>query len=116
MLKLNPKPTFDADIKLTVPGQDDAGTIKLTFKYMPKKALFDFFKKHQAEYDEKTGELIKDASTDDVMIGEIVTGWKGLDVEFNQENLSIFLDNYPAAAGEIIVAYNRLVLESRVKN
>ena len=115
MLKLNPKPTFDADVKITVPGQDEPGIIKLTFKYMPKAALFKFFDKHRAEYDD-AGEVVKEASADDVMIAEILAGWKGMDAEYNPENLKIFLDNYPAAAGEIIVAYNKLVLESRVKN
>ncbi|NCC05665.1 MAG: hypothetical protein EOM37_16865 [Proteobacteria bacterium] len=51
-----------------------------------------------------------------MMLAEIIVGWKGMDAEYNQGNLKIFLDNYPAAAGEIIVAYNKLVLESRVKN
>ena len=115
MLKLNPKPTFDADVKITVPGQYEAGTMKLTFKYMPKKALFEFFESHREEYD-GDGELVKESSADDVMLAEIIVGWKGMDAEYNQENLKIFLVNYPAAAGEIIVAYNKLVLESRVKN
>ena len=115
MLKLNPKPTFDADVKITVPGQSEAGTMKLTFKYMPKKALFEFFEAHRAKYDDD-GEVVKEASADEVMLADIIVGWKGMDAEYNQGNLKIFLDNYPAAAGEIIVAYNKFVLESRVKN
>lgn len=103
MLKLNPKPTFDADVKITVPGQTEAGTIKLTFKYMPKKAWADFLESHKSDLD-------------DVVIPELIVGWKGMDVDYTTENLGIFLDNYPASASEIIHAYIKLVLESRVKN
>jgi hypothetical protein len=115
MLKLNPKPTFEATVKITVPGQQEPAPVKFTFKYMPKKALLEFFEKHRAEYDDEGNEL-KAASQDDVMLGEIITAWSGIDEPYSEKALAEFLDNYPAAAGEIIVAYNKLVLESRVKN
>jgi hypothetical protein len=116
MLKLTPKPTFEADVAITVPGEQEPGRITLTFNYMPKQAVQEFFKKHQPEFNKKTGKLTKEASKDDVMLREMISGWKGMDVEYSHENLSIFLDNYPAAAGEIVKEYHRLVLESRVKN
>lgn len=115
MLKLNPKPTFEATVKITVPGIQEPAPVKFTFKYMPKKALLEFFERHRGEYDDE-GNVTKVASADDEMLKEIITGWSGIDEPYTEKALGEFLDNYPAAAGEIIVAYNKLVLESRVKN
>ena len=65
---------------------------------------------------DEDGEVVQKAMTEDELVSEIVIGWKGIDAEFNAENLQVFLNNYPAAAWDIINAYSRLVHESRVKN
>jgi hypothetical protein len=103
MLKLTPKPTFEADVKLTVPGQAEPGTITVTWKYMPKKALLDFFE-------------AKKGADDAEALHELIAGWKGIDAEYNADNLKALLDNYPAAALELMTAYQKQVFESRVKN
>ena len=46
----------------------------------------------------------------------IVTAWDGMDADFNEKNVEIFLNNYPMAGFEIMTAYQKLLLESRVKN
>lgn len=115
MLKLNPKPTFDADVKITVPGQSEAGTMKLTFRYLPKAESRALMKRLVEEKDEN-GDVVQKAITEDELVSEIVVGWKGIDADFNAENLLTFLNNYPAAAWDIINAYSHLVHESRVKN
>ena len=115
MLKLNPNPTFDAEVRITVPGQAETESITLTFKYIPKKELQDFFKSHQAVFDKK-GKLIKPASSDDAMLSEIIVGWGGVEVEYTRENLKVLLNNYHAAASDIIAGYVKALAESRAKN
>lgn len=102
MLKLNPDPQFTNDVELTVPGQQETGTVALTFKYFGKTALEEFW------------ESVKGKS-DVEIIGALVTGW-GLPEEYAEENLGIFLDNYPLAAAEILKHYQSALLESRIKN
>lgn len=103
MLKLNLDPTFTESVEITVPGQKKTGKINLTFKYRTRSEMLEF---SEAAKGKKDLELIK----------EIVVGWSGIDEDFSEENLEVFLDNYPASPLEISTAYNRLLLESRIKN
>jgi hypothetical protein len=111
MLKLNPDPQFKADVKITVPGQVDLGTINLTFKYRNRKDLIALWKKNE------TADSEADVTKEQLDIfKKIVVGWDGIDGEFNAKNVELFVNNYPAATNEIIAAYASLCLESRVKN
>jgi hypothetical protein len=101
MLKINPDPQFVAEVEITVPGQEETGTITLKFKYMGRKEL---------------KKLWDESESDEVLLQGVVLGWEDMDVEFSPENLTIFLDNYPAAAVEIVQAYTRKLFESKVKN
>ena len=103
MLKINPDPTFSADVKITVPGQEETAIIGLKFKYRSKKDAKEFF-----------GAL--DGRTDAEIFLDMVVGWSGIDAEFSPENAEKFLDNYPAAAMEVFAEYPKLLLSSRVKN
>ena len=103
MLKINPDPSFTTEIDITVPGSHETAKVSLTFKYKNKKDLLEFWQ-------------VSEGKGDESMIGEIVTGWEGFDVGFTPENLKTFLNNYPAAPYEIMMAYQGLLLESRIKN
>jgi len=103
MLKLNPDPQFTADAMITVPGQVEPGAITLTFKYRSRKELAAFF------------EGMKDRKDVDVF-PDFIVGWSGMDADFSKKNIGIFLDNYPAAFGEILTEYSNLSFKSRVKN
>jgi hypothetical protein len=112
MLKLNPDPHFKAEVKITVPGKLEPETVNLTFKYRNRTDLVALWKKSE-----------KPVSTDiDItkeqleLFNKIVTGWDGVDGEFNAKNVETFVNNYSAAVNEIIAAYGSLCLESRVKN
>ena len=110
MLKLNPNPTFDATVKVTVPGQQEPDELDLTFRYRGKKAMAELWEKYK-QSDKKAKKL-----TDVDLFLDMATGWKMPDAEFSRENVEIFLDNYPAAANEISLEYTKLNLGSRVKN
>ena len=114
MLKLNPNPTFSDEIEITVPGQKEPGTVSLTFKYLSRKEYSDFLGSLK-EKKGKDGKVIVPGKTVAEALPEFVLGWD-LSEEFNAENVAIFLNNYPAAYGEIFSAYSRLLLGSRVKN
>lgn len=103
MLKINPDPTFTADVDITVPGKNETAKLSLTFKYLSKTAVKDFWENNKDKKD-------SDALTN------IVVGWSGIDAEFTAENFDKFLDNYPAASFEILSSYQALLLESKAKN
>ena len=114
MLKLNPNPTFADEVTITVPGQKEPGTINLTFKYRSRKEYGEFLASLEEKKDE-AGNVVVPGKTVSEALPEFVIGWD-LPEEFNAENVEIFLNNYPAAYGEIFTAYSRLLLGSRVKN
>lgn len=124
MLKLNPDPTFKADVAITVPGQSEPGTISLTFKYRSRKEYADFLNwlkgddvADEVENDEEAEAVEKvSGKTTAEAFPEFVSGWKGMNAKFTPENIEIFLDNYPAAYMEIFSQYSKLLLASRVKN
>lgn len=112
MLKITPDPTFSADVKITVPGQEKPGTIPLTFKYMGSSE----FKKFADQFLEITEEDVKhkkDPTPDHFM--DFVEKW-GLEEEFTKKNVEIFMNNYPAAFFEILLKYRELAHRSRLKN
>ena len=102
MLKINPDPTFTVDVEITIPGKRETGTIPLTFKYLTRDELRVF-------WDDNKGK------PDTEVMSQLILGW-GLGEEFTQGNLETFFKNYPVAAIEIAGDYQRLLLESRVKN
>jgi len=125
MLKLNPNPTFEAEVEITVPGQQETGTVKLTFKYLGRKeyrAMVDSWDevKEPDKLDKggkiiKEGKVIKPATLKEDAFLQIVTSWD-LPEPFNLENVQIFLNNYPAAYMDIFTQYSKLLLQSRLKN
>lgn len=114
MLKLNPNPTFSDEVEITVPGQKEPGTINLTFRYRSRAEYADLLD-WMGEKEDKAGKVVTPGKTVSEAFPEFVIGWD-LPEEFNSENVAIFLNNYPAAYGEIFAAYTRLLFESRIKN
>ncbi|WP_426448136.1 phage tail assembly chaperone [Siccibacter colletis] len=97
---LQPKPTFKTTVKIPRPGEDD-GELTFTFKHHPLDVLADLEK-----LDEKT-------AID--FIAEIAEGW-ALPDEFNSENITMLMQNYPAAMAAITETYYRELLGNREKN
>lgn len=107
MLKLNLDPSFTADVQVTVPGQTEPGTVKLTLKYMNRSNYLLFLDSLK----EKKGKTVPQ----DQALLDFVLGWD-LAEEFNLENVKIFLDNYPCAFHDIFQQYSQLLMNSRIKN
>jgi len=113
MLKLNPDPTFTDDVPITVPGQKELGTVPLTFKYRTAKQYTEWYDGMKEV--KENGKAVKEGRKIKEAFPEFVLGW-GLKEEFNQENIEIFLDNYPTAYEDIFKFYMKALFVSRVKN
>jgi len=103
MLKLCPNPTFEAEVKITVPGQSAPEPVTIVFKYMPKAEMVAFTDRIQGKADAE-------------VLAEVVLGWSEIDQPFTPANLQLLIDNFPAAGGEIMRVFFSEHLESRAKN
>lgn len=104
MLKLTADPTFEAEVKVTVPGQGAPVPVSLTFKYMQKSQVDEFL-------------ALAKGRSDDAVVMDLVVGWgPEINAKFSTENLATFLDNYHAAASEIVMTYFRELTASKTKN
>lgn len=99
--KLVAEPTFKCNVFIPRAGQED-GQIELTFNH------------YSADKLTKLEDEVKDKQIIDLVM-KIVQGWS-LDEEFNQENMQILLNNYPAAWRAITDTYYKEMLGQREKN
>lgn len=109
MFKITPNPTFETNVILPLPGGNEVGEIKVTFRYF-KPADFELFMAKNGTLE--PAEVLK----------EIMTGWndvkdaEGNDVPFNNTNLATLLANYHTAARDILVAWRIGLSGARAKN
>lgn len=112
VFRFTPAPEFWADVRITVPGSDEPGTLRLKFRHLGREALADWIAKPT-----KAG-----VDSDAAYLGEVVVGWEGVqddegrDVPFGQAAFGRMLDAYPAAGREVFAAYVTALTESRAKN
>lgn len=100
-LKLNPEPTFKAEVKIPVPG-GEADPVEFTFKHRDRAAMREWI------------ESTKD-KTDAEVVGSCIVGW-ALDDEFTPENIQRLCDNYIGAGGAIFGVYLEELRGARTKN
>ena len=99
-LKLNPDPTFVAGVRIPVPG-GEADPVAFTFKHRTREQVAEWLQKQEA-------------SDADAVMGCAV-GWDLAD-EFSAENVGRLCNNYPGAAGAIVIAYLEELRGARAKN
>lgn len=110
MFKLNPSPTFTADVRVTVPGAEAPALLTLTFRHKGRKEIKRWI------------ESAKAADSDTALLAEVIESWRGVEsdsgapVPYGQEALAQLLDAYPAAGGEIFDAYMAALTRAREKN
>ncbi|WBA57886.1 phage tail assembly chaperone [Providencia sp. 21OH12SH02B-Prov] len=95
---LIPEPRFKADVKIPVAGKEKPEIVTFTFNHMPMSKL----------------EELKDEKVDD-FFKKIIANW-AIEEPYNEDNLNLLFDNYPAAAGAITTAYYHELLGNREKN
>lgn len=103
MFKIEPNPTFTAKVPLSIPGQTRPGTIDIEFRHLGKPQIKAFFEGLEGK-------------TDTEALGEVIVGWKGVDMPYDATALELLLSNYPAAGGEIFEAFRKELLEAKAKN
>ncbi len=110
MFKLQPNPTFEAQIAIPVPGGGE-DKIKFKFKRLGRKALRGLFE----ELNSKTDGEVSEVDETEILL-KVVEGWSGVDAEFNAENLATLCDNYPGAIGAILGSYSSKMVGVQEKN
>lgn len=110
MFKLDPAPTFEATVRLSVPGSDAGVPVKITFRHKRTREL-DAWLKGAA-----------DRPNDAAYLAEVIAGWSGIGdsegqpVPFSTKALEQLLDAYPSASVELLLAYRRQLADARAKN
>lgn len=105
MLKLQPNPTFKADVEIPVPGEEKPAKVNFEFRHMPKDELTSFMEERQ-----KAGD-----GFDGIAQG-VVVGWAGVDAAFSPEVFKQFLQNYLGAGREIAAKYAGELAKARTGN
>jgi hypothetical protein len=107
MFKIEPNPTFKADVAITTPAGE--ASLTLEFKHQGKKALKAWIERASAQ-------------TDLEGLATVIAGWEGVadsagnPLLFDPAHFATLLDAYPTSATEIFNAYLKVLTESRVKN
>ena len=103
MFKLDPSPTFQAAVQITMPGRESQ-TLSVVFRHKTKSAIKAFMAGAASRPD---AEVLRE-------IIESVDGKPdGMDVYDFLEKL---LENYPASSRDLMHVYLRELTESRAKN
>lgn len=103
MFKIDPNPTFWADVRLTVPGEIEPVPVRFEFRHKDKAELLAF---HERAADQP----------DDVTLAEVVANWSGFNESYSEPALRRLLLKYGPASKEIYRAYFSALTQSRVKN
>ena len=104
MLKLKPNPTFWHTVRITVPESDKPLPVDFEFKHKTKEQLEEFVSR------------FKDGRSDNVILEEVINGWKGIDEDYSASALRDLCSNYPPSGLEILNGYLAALTESRAKN
>lgn len=107
MFVLQPNPTFDYPVDISIPG-GDAKPITFVFKYRDAESLLAFM-------ESMTADTKKPRKDIDILM-DMIGGWKDVDSEFSKENLALLIKNYPLAKQEIFNGYLDAFYKGKEKN
>lgn len=108
MFKLNPNPTFQCAVPISVAGLPEPLDLNLVFRRKSKTALEKWMSDAKGK-------------DDAAILHEIILSWTvkddaDADVPYSLTALAEFLENYPAAHGELFRGYLRELTEAKRKN
>lgn len=103
MFKLQPKTTFWAKVPVSIPGETKPAIVEMEFKHLGREGLKSYFENLEGK---------KDAEA----LAEIIMNWRGVDAEFNPENLAELLENYPSASLSVFQTFRAESMEAKAKN
>jgi hypothetical protein len=111
MIRLQPKPTFQFKVELSVPGSEEPARFTLVGKHMGQAAL--------STWAEKAKEL---QGQDAAFLAEVITDWSGVTgedgkaVKFDKDALATLIDAYPGSGLQVFTAYIKELSAGRGKN
>jgi hypothetical protein len=109
MFRIEPNPTFDAEVRITVPGSAEPALLAVTFRHRGRRELKAWI------------DRAKDAASDTAYLGEVIASWRGVEdadgraLPYSAEALARLLDAYPASGGELFDAYLDALTRAREK-
>lgn len=109
MFKLNPSPTFKAEVPLSVAGMAKPMAIEVEFRHKTATGIQKWMEGAAGRQDVE-------------VLDEIIAGWSrvmddaGNPVVYSTGALSTLLENYPAAKWELLAAYKAELTEAKRKN
>lgn len=109
MFQLDPNPTFQVSVPISVPGRADGIALLVTYRHKRKTSIADWIARARGR-------------TDAEILGEVIEGWSGMhdaagqDVPYTVGNLDTLLENYPAAKDDLFQTYLRELTEAKRKN
>ena len=95
---LKPNPTFKANVKIPVAGQEQPEIVTFTFNHFPLSEL----------------ETMKEKPVDE-FYQTIINNW-AITEPYDSENLKVLFDNYPSSPSAITATYYSELLGNREKN
>lgn len=110
MFKINPSPTFECQVLLSVPGAPAPVNVTFTFRHKTSEQITAWLNS------------MASGNGDSQSLSEVIESWKevkddrGDEVLYSIGALGDLLSGYPAASGEILRAYLKELTESKVKN
>lgn len=105
MLKLQPNPTFRAEVGIPVPGQAEPVKIWCVFAHMDRDEFRDF-----AAPEAST------ARSDAESLQRILRGWEGVDAAFSAEAVAMLCKQYHGAAFAISSVFVNELTKARLGN
>lgn len=109
MFQLDPSPTFDVQVPISVPGKAQPLDLSVSFRHKRKTAIAAWINTARGR-------------TDVEILGEVIESWsgvhnaKGEDVPYSVAALTTLLENYPAAKDDLFQVYLRELTEAKRKN
>lgn len=109
MFRINPAPTFDAEVGITIPGAAECATLAVTFRHRGRRELKAWI------------DRAKDAASDAAYLGEVIESWRGVEdaegraLPYSAEALAKLLDAYPTSGSELFDAYLDALTRAREK-
>jgi len=126
VIRLNPSPTFDAEVEITVARDAPAEVSIFTFRALGRKRLKSLLiltrlvernrLRRMAEYVRLCWRLKKLATVVD-LLDEIIVSWDGsISEPYSKTNLRLLLTEYPGAHIAIYTGFLKGLNEARRKN
>jgi hypothetical protein len=124
-IRLNPDPTFPADVQIHVPGREEPAVAKFTFRTMDAARfhslliVMGFGSKGRwrrlVAYFRLAWRLRRLPSMVD-LLGELIHSWDGFDLPYSRDALKKLLMTFPGVGSSITSAYLENREQARIKN